>query len=289
MEERKEKTLRAAGILLFVLLLVCIWLPAQLKNPAKSGYDVVLLGDSMFAHAQGEGSLADELSSLSGLRVADASFGGSAMAYRDLAASPVNLADTFCMAALSQAICARDFRVQKSAEIHEVATEYFPERIRFLETVDLAGSQVLLIDHLANDYFSGVPIEDGADPYNEYTYAGALRSSIRRLRKTCPDLRIILVSCGFVWYTGEGETGETRDCGGGTLPEYVAAQEALARELGLEWIDLYHGVYPGAGESDDPELWMTYTADGVHPDGEGQRLIAKRIAAYLTGETPDGE
>ena len=75
----------------------------------------------------------------------------------------------------------------------------------------------------------------------------------------------------------ERTTCETEDFGGGPLEDYVNAEIALARELDLEVIDLYHDFFP----HEEWEDWRLYSKDGLHPNEAGREKIVLEIAEYL--------
>ena len=94
---------------------------------------------------------------------------------------------------------------------------------------------------------------------------------------TNPEIRIVLVTPTYTWYTEMGLTCEERDMGGGILEEYVDAEIRAAEELGIEIIDVYHDFFPHE-KWEDKDL---YTRDGMHPNDEGRRMLAEKIAACL--------
>jgi lysophospholipase L1-like esterase len=212
-----------------------------------------------------------------GVTIQDASFGGTSASYLDKDASLAHTLDNYCLAALARAITTGDYRVQRNARVNSLVITYFADRMAELEEVDLSGVKILLIDHCINDYQGGAVISDEQNPYNEYTYTGALRYALKNLQKEYPDLRIIMVSPTPVWYIETGKTGSDMDHGGGVLDQYVDAQRAVAEEFGVEWIDLYHGLYPEGSW----DVGQQVSNDGIHPNEVGRELIAERLAEYL--------
>lgn len=264
----------AAGI--FVLLFLLTY-PARENRQEKEQVRIVVLGDSIMGIVRDETSVTEILSRTLGEPVFNGALGGTCMSRMDTEKRIGYSKDALSMAGLARAIAARDFGVQQTVRIRESATEYFPDTIDELEKVDFSSVEILLIEHGLNDYHGGARLYDENDPYNEYTFAGALRSSITALQKAYPKLRIILVSPTYSWYTTRGQTCEEFDAGYGILEEFVEAEKQVAAELGIEMVDLYHDFYPH-DKWEDKDI---YTEDGLHPNEAGRVLIAGRLAEYL--------
>ena len=113
--------------------------------------------------------------------------------------------------------------------------------------------------------------------YDAYSFLGALRSAVADLRKVNPQVRIVYITPTYAWYTAWGLTCEEMDNGGGLLEDYVDAGLALAEELDIEAVDLYHGFFPHESWED----WELNMMDGLHPNEAGREKIARRIADAL--------
>ena len=184
------------------------------------------------------------------------------------------------MHALSQAMITGDFGVQQTVRSREAVTEYFEQTINELEKIDFDGVEILFIGHGVNDYHNGTVIYDEEAPYDAYTFTGALRSTLEEIRNRYPNLRIILLTPPYTWYPHLDTpelTCEEYNLGGGVLKDYVDAEIRVAQSMGIEIIDLYHDMYPHEQWSD----WQRYSRDGLHPNGEGNKLIAEKIYQYL--------
>ena len=72
----------------------------------------------------------------------------------------------------------------------------------------------------------------------------------------------------------KGENGEEW---GAALSEYVAAMRCILEAYGVDILDLYQDGIPKPLCDTGDE----YTTDGVHPNDNGYRLIAKKICQYL--------
>lgn len=238
---------------------------------------MVAFGDSVFTDLGGLEAVPERLSKRLGISVFNASMGGTCAAKLESLRKLSYGRESLSLAGLTKAIRARDFSVQQSAKIRDNNTETFPGIIDGLETIDFEHVEVVLIQKGVNDYHAGTAIEDPDAPYDEHTFLGAIRSAVADLRKVNPDIRILLVTPTFVWYTYSGETCEQIDYGGGLLKDYVEAELSLAEELGVEAVDLYHDFYP----HEKPEDWERYTMDGLHPNEAGRELIAQAIVDVL--------
>jgi len=262
-----------------LMVLMEVWYENRgVKN--AEGTSIAIFGDSVIAYSQDETSVASYLSNYSGMEVTDLSFGGTTMAYTVEDSTLASDRNFLSMASIALAYAADDFALPRNYDTKAPATEYFEERERELEALDLKKTDIVMIEHCLNDYHCGVPIGD-LNSDSVYTYLGALRTSVEKIRSINPNIRIIIVSPTSKW-TPDGTSGSEYDYGGGALDDYVRAQREAAEELGVEYIYLYD-IYDIAGtDYEGNEIsGEEYTVDGTHPNIYGRDLIAKTIAEYL--------
>ena len=270
----------AAGI--FILIMV-LWGTVLGKSPQlsadgqKEEADIVVLGDSIYGLYRDETGACAKLEQYLGKVVFNGALGGTSMGRLEENRGSSYVKDAFSMVSLSKAIVSGDFRLQEHTEMKENGTAYFSESIAALKEIDFSKVEILMISHCVNDYHAGEVIY-GENVEDEYTYAGALRNTLTMLKKTYPDLRIILLTPPFTWYTELGLTCEEYVRGGNVLADYVDAQYAIAEEMNVEVIDLYHDLFPHETWED----WQKYSIDGIHPNEAGGELLARTIAQYLT-------
>lgn len=268
-----------AAVLAFALLYL-----ATFRGRAEEGQQrqvqMVAFGDSVFTDIGEMTAIPDRLSGLLDMSVYNAAMGGTCAARLETERRLDYAKGSMSLVGLTRAIRAKDFDVQQTARIQDSNTERFPETVEGLSQVDFSRVETVLIQQGVNDYHAGTPIENPEDPYDEYTYLGALRSAVKDLRRTNPEIRIVLVTPTYTWYLQTDQTCEEADNGGGRLEEYVEAELALARELGVETVDLYHDFF----SHEEWEDWALYTMDGIHPNETGRDKIAQRIAQILESE-----
>lgn len=266
------------ALVLFGVFLAFTYFP-DFRKPEKEVVSCVMLGDSILGQERDETSVPALVAERTQMTVLNGALGGTTMGRLK---SDVRMAKDdagLSMYALYKAIVADEFGVQQTVRCRWNGTEYFAEAVDGLEKVDYDVLDVLFIQHCINDYHSGVPIHNQEDPYDPFSYAGALRSVVEGLQERYPDLRIILLTSTYSWYLYHEvqETCEEYNSGYGVLEDYVNAQIQVAEELDVEVIDLYHDLYPHEKWED----WAIYTSDGVHPNEAGRALIADRICTYL--------
>lgn len=278
------------ALLLFAeLLAVSFPMESAAGRERTDDYHMVILGDSIFGQVRDDTSIPARLEGLLGIKVYNGALGGTCMGRLDENIGASQVSDALSMVGLSKAIVSGDFRLQEHLRVEESGTEYFAETIAGLKAIDFSQVELLLIGHCVNDYHAGESIAPATgDPladelYDEHTFTGALRSAVQTLQEAYPELRIILVTPTYTWYTQPLLTCEEYLQNGNILEDYVKAQLTLAAELDVEIIDLYHDVYPHEKWED----WMLYSADGLHPNEAGRELLAEQIAGYLA-EHPSG-
>lgn len=265
-----------AAAVVFALVFCLTYSERENRQP-KQQVQIAVFGDSILGLVRDETSVAEKLSGLLGESVFNGALGGTCLSRMDSEKRIGYTKDALSMAGLSKAIAAGDFGVQQTLRIRESATEYFADTVDEMENIDFGQVKILLIGHGLNDYHGGSPLDNPDNPYDEYSFAGALRSSITALKKAYPDMRIILLTPTYSWYLVQGQTCEELDAGYGVLEVFVEKEKEVAAELGVEVIDLYHDFYPH-------ETWedlYVYTDDGLHPNEAGRQKIAEKLAEYL--------
>lgn len=273
----REKIVYGLIAALLLAILAAVALRDRIGPSERSQVQIVVFGDSICGLVRDETSIPAQVGELMGMTVFNGAFGGTCVSRIDEEHRLDRGEDSLSLAALAKAVAADDFGVQQSLKIRESATEHFAETVDELERIDFSAVELMLIMHGLNDYNSGVPIRNEEDPNDEYTFVGALRSSLEYLRRVNPSMRIVLVTSTYSWFLPIEQTCEEYDAGGGVLEDYIRAELELAQELGIEVIDVYHDAYPHEKWED----WEIYTEDGFHPNEEARRLLAGIIAEYL--------
>ena len=273
----REKIIYGTVAALLLALLAAITLRDRSDRIERSQVQIVVFGDSLCGMVRDETSIPTQIGELMGMTVFNGAFGGTCVSRIDEERHLDRYGDALSLAGLTNAIVADDFGVLQSLKIRGNNTEYFEETVDGLERIDFSAVELLLIMHGLNDYYSGVPIRNEKDPYDEYTFLGALRSSMEYLQRVNPRMRIVLVTPTYTWNLIPGQTCEEYDVGYGVQEDYIRAEMELAQELGIEVVDVYHDVYPHENWED----WALYTIDGLHPNEEARSLLAGIIAEYL--------
>lgn len=264
------------GVIALVLFVGTAALFRLWRHQEKDVYDVVLLGDSILGQVRDETSVAALLSEKLGKSVYNGAFGGTNMAKMEADRSMSPKKGMLSMGELALAIGYDDFGVQQTLRIRENGTDYFAQTVDELEQIDFSQVKLLVIQHGMNDYLDGVELYNEEDPYDNYSFTGALRTALKTLTKRYPDMRIILATPTYCWKLDVEQTCEEWDAGAGVLEDYVAAEWYVAKEFGVEVVDLYHDFYT----HDAWEDWQINTLDGVHPNEAGRNMIAQRLADY---------
>lgn len=273
----RERIVYGAVAALLLAMLAAFTLRDRSDRMDPSQVQIVVFGDSLCGMERDETSIPTQIGELMGMTVFNGAFGGTCVSRIDGEHRLDRYGDSLSLIGLTKAVATDDFGVQQSSKIRGNGTEYFEEAVDRLERIDFSAVELLLIMHGLNDYNSGVPIRNEEDPYDEYTFLGAFRSSLEYLQRANPKMRIVLVTPTYTWYLGIEQTCEEYDAGYGVQEDYIRAEMELAQELGIEVIDVYHDVYTHENWGD----WALYTIDGLHPNEDARSLLAGIIAEYL--------
>lgn len=105
------------------------------------------------------------------------------------------------------------------------------------------------------------------------TYCGAWNVLLRGLIEKYPAAVIVMITP--LHRDNETEVNRTT---GFTLAEYVSLARAAAEEYSIPVLDLYRagGIVPSIEANK-----QRYCPDGLHPNDEGHRLIARKLIAFL--------
>lgn len=251
----------------------------------KKPVQLVVIGDSILGYERGEMSIPTAIADRLGMSVVNGTLGGTSASRGDREDRMDYSLDTLCFSALARAFMLEDFGVQNTVKGFANGTEYYEDTIRELAAADVKQAEVILILYGTNDYFDGRPLDNPGEPYDEYTFGGALRSGLRYLRSCNPEARILLSTPTYVWLLRRQQTCEEYVANGLVLEDYVEMIRKIGQEEQVEVVDLYHDFYP----HDSWEDWSLYTVDGVHPNEAGCQLIADRFVRYLEEKNSDSQ
>lgn len=218
---------------------------AKQSNPDLSDWTMVFFGDSIIANYKDSTSVPGVVAGLSQAATLNYAVGGSS-ASRDENTG------------ISFAQVAEAFLEKNSQNLPE------DDRLCFVINFGL------------NDYFNGYAPDDSEDPFNEKTYAGALRSGIALLKEAFPQARFLVMAPNFASYFSFGM--EINSDAGGILADYAAAAGLVAKDMGA----LYLNNYTDLGITS--QNYGNYLLDGCHLNEAGRFLLGSRIIELL-GQT----
>ena len=282
--KKREIVLKCvAAMLAFVIFGILVAGAKEYDKGKDTTYKIVCLGDSNLGNVQDRTGVVSLLEKRIGQPVLNGAFGGSTMT--SIYGDKTDYSPALSMFQIATSICNKNFGVQKSAIDTLSRTndlDYFKSSMDKLSDVDFKEVEILIIEHGINDYFYGITVENARDLYDVNTFSGALRNVLTMLKREYPDMRIILVTPSYCAPVSEDEGYRHCDIynyGGGYLEDYVNVELEIAKEFGVEVIDLYHEKDINEGNFNE------YLYDGLHYNDYGREVVADIIADYLLGET----
>ncbi len=264
------------GYMALGMVLVLVLGLFQSFGSGKEVYSVVCLGDSIIGNVRDDSSIPGVLEGLTGKTVLNGGFGGMTLGcVNGQRRGDVNR-DGLSLVGITESVLREDFSWQKASLEDSFVMDYCQETIRDFEQTSWDDVEVFVIEYGVNDYMMGMPLDNEEQPYDIYTFGGALRYSLKLLTEQYGDKKIILCTPTFCWFLEREEDCRVAN-GYGTLEDYVELEKEIAKEFGIEVLDNYHesGIGP---ENESP---LSYTEDGVHLNEEGRRLVAERIAQSI--------
>lgn len=276
---KKQKFIYGICGVFIMLALLPFLLDSERETDTQA--QILFLGDSILGQYRDETSIPALVGEMLDTEVFNGAFGGTTMSLQNRDYRDAYYWDGLSFSRLTRAIGAQDFGLQQTIRTKDYVTMDFRDIVDELDRLDLTSVQTVVISYGMNDYTTGSPIGGENSPEDPYTMEGAMRTGIRYLQRSYPQIRIIFISPTYCWFINTlgttNETCETNDYGGGYLEEYVEAQRRVAGECGVEFVDLYHAYYP----HEEYDNWSLYTNDGIHPNEAGRQKIAETLAKWL--------
>lgn len=141
-----------------------------------------------------------------------------------------------------------------------------------------------------NDWFNNIPI---GNPYDESTSTlwGAFNYIIGDIKEKQPFCKIIIITPIWRDYPSSSTGGQlpyVENGNGDTFEHYANTIETIARYHGLPCINLYRMLNIRQNSPDEPYP-IKYTLDNLHPDQDGQNLIAGMLKPIIIQEMAEAE
>ena len=176
-----------------------------------------------------------------------------------------------------EGIEARNFGLSASCVARLVLLSYgevldkMPMCLR-IEDVDPDADMTVIFGG-TNDYGLGVPHSAREGDSDIFTFPGAMRMMLGKASKLFPRMEIVFM-------TPIHRLGEKNPCGfdGAPLEDYAETIREISAEFDVPVCDLfaYGDFFP-----DITEDRVKYAPDGLHPNDEGNDVIARRLAGFL--------
>lgn len=284
-KEKKEKIIFICVALLSAILILCTafigtkkYYPVEVEAEKTQ---ILFLGDSNIAYDFDGQDIPELVYDRLGVTTYNAAIGGTSAAKVNTVNYFDDTDDMFCMYNLVKVMECGDYNAV--ADYYGGGNEWQKEAVgkaQMLTDLKLEEVDYIVIAYGLNDYTTGRTIY-GEDPYAEHTYTGALRTSIEKLQKMCPNAKIILSSITYCVFLEGGEVsmdGYERNWGGGTIEEYRDAMEFVASEYdnvyfmdNLEYMNINISNYE------------QYLRDGMHFTDAGRELYVDYFEEIIDG------
>ncbi len=240
---------------------------------------MLFLGDSNFAYDFGDRTIPDRIGERLNADIYNCAIGGTAAAKLDTTYFLDSGFDAFNLYNLSKIMMSGDYQgVNAYGGIGGDLGKSAVLKAEIVTNIDLDELDYVVIGYGLNDYTTGCEAY-GEEPYDETTYIGALRSSVERIKKACPNATIILSSITYCIFYGNDiamQEGYEKDYGGGYITDYRDAMETVAAEYeNVYFIDNLENL------DINKENYMDYLHDEMHLNYAGQEMYVDSFIEEL--------
>lgn len=239
------------------------------EQPAVNRMQIVFLGDSILDGYRDESGIAYLTGVYCDADVYNLAMGGTTAALTTYEKSTYEEWSSRCLQGVVHAICGNvDAKILDGHRAGEV-----------FATCDFSNTDYFVIEYGMNDFLSGIPLNDEDDIYDEYTYVGALRIAIQRLRDSFPDATIVLCSPNYAQFWGKDGSylgdGNMVSNGGGKLVEYYRVCGNVSADMHTLFLNAYEGIGLDTYSADE------YLEDGIHLSEKGRRKYAEKLSEII--------
>lgn len=282
----KKKNIKKYFILAMIATVSAGLLLATTKIGVKKQYptdenrlQILFFGDSNIANASEGKTIPERVAEYIECDAYNCAVGGTTAAKINNADYFDHTADLFCLYNISKIMEIEEYQALLDFyDTMPVNEQMAIEKVDMLTQIKYEEIDYVIISYGVNDYTAGIPA-DSEEPFEENTYEGALRKSVERIQKMCPDSTIIISSITYCSYTGEEDNkkdGYEYDWGGGYINEYRDAAKRVASEYSnvifmdnLELLDINASNY------------NQYLSDGIHFSAMGQKMYTDCLVSII--------
>ncbi|MCR5848679.1 MAG: SGNH/GDSL hydrolase family protein [Lachnospiraceae bacterium] len=244
----------------------------------KDKMHITVVGDSLFSNTGFDyPSLAQHLEKILDCEMQNCSIGGTTASKINKNREVDYYADKLNFYNVSDIVCTGNIS-SVSDNVRNLAYQFDDGyvKMKYLSATDLSEEDCLIICYGINDAFMRISASSD-DPYDEYTYAGAMRRGIEKISRTYPDLKIIVCEITRSSVIIGGENDEYFDS---VTTEYRDEYNTQLRKIADEYGNVYFFETNSLFE-DTPEIYEKYYWDGIHFSEEGKQIYANALAEFI--------
>lgn len=239
------------------------------------GKTIVNFGDSIFGNEHDDTSVSSLLAKATFANCVNCGFGGTKMINRMLIAGSTNSGyEEFDFENLVNAIVSGNYQSQKNAISWYSLPDYYQGSLYLLEKIDFSKVDIVTLNFGTNDYTYGEKVATFKTKYAE---------AVAKLQSAFPNLNVVIISPTWrCWLNADGSFQEDSNTkiwwstGDSTLVDYCNTLQEMAKELNVQYIDVYNiGI--------NKNTWSHYftAADTTHQNIKGRKRIASVVAKNL--------